>query len=283
MQRERYDTIRFADQAFPFYAGHSRGSVPTAALLHEAVEIKYFTAGTSTLTVNSHTIHASAGDIVVINPYEMHQNIPSDNTDGEYLVFILDAELLSSESGLNLRQKLIYEGIRFANLIRNAPHLPQILQQIYEEYTNKAEDWHSIVRSLLTVFFRILLREHTAEGVSRTLEQSVLRYYAVLEPAVERIHVSYADKLTVEELARECSISKFHFCRIFRQVTGQTVTDYINRYRLHVADLMLRDTTDTVEEIAAACGFASESYFCTCYKKINGCTPKQKRAIYLKN
>ena len=282
MDTERYDTIRFEDRKFPFVAGHSSGNSRTQALLHEAIEIKYYIAGTSTLSVNSRTITASAGDIVIINPYEIHQNIRSERGDGEYLLLILGLDILSGENCVNLRQKLIYEGIRFENHIRNAPYLPQLAEHIYEEYTNKAESWQCVVTALLTAFFQLLLRSYTAEGKSRAVDQSVLRYYSVLEPALQEIHNSYGNKLTVDDLARTCNISKFHFCRIFRQVTGQTVMEYTNQYRLRVADVLLRDTADSVEEIAAACGFASESYFCTCYKQQNGCTPMQKRAIYLK-
>ncbi len=283
MGTERYDTIHFEDRKFPFVSGHSRGNSRTAALLHEAIEIKCYIAGTSTLSVNSRTITARAGDIVIINPYEIHQNIRSESGDGEYVILILGLDILTGESGVNLRQKLIYEGVRFENFICNAPYLPQLAEQIYEEYTNKEENWQSVVTSLLTAFFQILLRSHTAEGKSQAVDQSVLRYYTVLEPALQEIHTSYGNKLTVDDLARTCNISKFHFCRIFRQVTGQTVMEYTNQYRLRVADVLLRDTADSVEEIAAACGFASESYFCTCYKQLNGCTPMQKRAIYLKN
>ena len=79
--------------------------------------------------------------------------------DHDGLLLILGLDLLSGENGVNLRQKLIYEGIRFENHIRNAPYLPQLAEHIYEEYTNKAESWQCVVTALLTAFFQLLLRK----------------------------------------------------------------------------------------------------------------------------
>ena len=59
MDENRLDTIRFADSGFPLVAQRGKGNTSTQALLHEAIEIKYYIAGTSTLSVNSRTITAS--------------------------------------------------------------------------------------------------------------------------------------------------------------------------------------------------------------------------------
>ena len=54
--------------------------VDTARVVHEAIEIKCFYEGESTLLIDSKPIKVRAGDVVVINPYELHSTIDDGGT-----------------------------------------------------------------------------------------------------------------------------------------------------------------------------------------------------------
>ena len=54
-----------------------------------------------------------------------------------------------------------------------------------------------------------------------------------------------------------------------------TPVQYITEYRVDLAETMLKNTANSVSDIAWKCGFDDESYFSRCYKKIKGVSPKK--------
>ena len=74
-----------------------------------------------------------------------------------------------------------------------------------------------------------------------------------------------------------CSMSKFHFLRVFRSITGASPIEYRNRIRIEHAKALLSDTFLTVSEIGSRVGYASPSYFSDAFKKEVGISPKEYR------
>ncbi len=251
------------------------------AIFHEAIEIKYFLSGSSTLIIGTETIVTSPGDLIIINPYEFHSTVNFAEDAGKYHLIMMSLDFLS-DSGLldlNLRHRLMGQGLRFSNLIRGNERLTRIIEAVIEEKSRESEGWQVIIRALMTEFFALLLRSEVKVTDSSEMPSKNIHYYEVIDPALQMIYKNYQKKLTVDELADSCRISKYHFCRVFRQVTGMPAMQYLMNYRIRIADLMLLNTQKSVAEIAWECGFTDESYFCRCYKKIQGVSPLKSRAI----
>ena len=68
-------------------------------------------------------------------------------------------------------------------------------------------------------------------------------------------------------------MSKYYFCRMFKQKTGVTVMEYILKTRIVMAMELLGEATLTVTEISEACGFSSVSYFSRAFKNETGVSP----------
>ena len=98
-----------------------------------------------------------------------------------------------------------------------------------------------------------------------------------LKRAVAMIESLSDDRPTLADLAREVGISRFHFCRAFKQSTGTTPHAFIAQRRLeHSAD-MLRSTNLSATEIAMECGFGSSSHFTIAFKRAYGASPTEFR------
>ena len=72
-------------------------------------------------------------------------------------------------------------------------------------------------------------------------------------------------------------MSEGHLCRLFRSVTGMTLTDYLNLYRISVsADLLIQNRYSIIE-VAGMTGFNNISYFNKIFRRYMHMTPTQFR------
>lgn len=89
--------------------------------------------------------------------------------------------------------------------------------------------------------------------------------------------------ITLDELAKLNSISKFHFHKIFKEEIGENVFERINNIRLQkAANLLICNSYSTISEIKSLCGYSSHSSFILAFKKRFGYTPtKWLKGAYL--
>ena len=100
----------------------------------------------------------------------------------------------------------------------------------------------------------------------KTKEQKRMRkIYALID---ER----YQEKITLEEVADVCGLTKPAFCRYFKKTTGSTFVSFLNQYRISQAKRLLL-MGKNVGEACFECGFESLSYFNRSFKKITGENP----------
>ena len=152
-----------------------------------------------------------------------------------------------------------------------------IILRIVEEVSEKKEHYRLIVYSLMSELFALLLREEINQDKSRVSRFDGIKRANLIAPALSKIFADYDKRITIDELANLCKISKYHFCRMFKEEMGITAVQYITRYRIALAEALLADENKNVDEIAYQCGFDDLSYFYRCYKKIKGSSPNSTR------
>ena len=248
-------------------------------MLHEDIEIKYFYEGASTLLIGTQTLTARAGDVVIINPYEFHATIDCDEERGKYHLFMIPLDFFSGGGvdSLELRSLLLAKRQSFKTLFSGDKRMTDILQRIVDEYLEKNTAYHIAIRGLLTELFAILLRGGLVSGGTASNTNEILHLYELIEPSLNYIRNNYANEITLEELAQLCNISKYYFCRIFKEVTEKTAMEYLRDYRIEIADIMLVNTDRSVTEISELCGFDDVNYFCRCYKTRYGVSPGKRK------
>lgn len=247
---------------------------------HETLEIKYFYEGRSMIMIGSDMIVAESGDIIVTNPFEVHSNIVGEGESGKYFLLMVDLDFFADNGifDIDLRQLLLVNGHRFNRIIRGNERLQTLIRNAKTELDEKKEHYKTVVKGIMCEFFSLLLRDELDAQISEDLGKDVIKRSLTILPALQNIFCNYQDHLTVDELAQLCNISKYHFCRIFKQQMGVTPVQYIIKYRLSVAELMLHTKNYSIREVATMCGFDDLSYFYRCYKKVNGIAPHKIKA-----
>ena len=113
---------------------------------------------------------------------------------------------------------------------------------------------------------------------SRELGESIPpRVNEVVSSAVEYMERNFASDVTLGELAASSDYSPNHFHRIFRACMGTTPQKYLLELRVRHAKYMLAQGVDSLSEIAYACGFSSQAYFGSIFRRATGLTPGEYR------
>jgi AraC-like DNA-binding protein len=105
---------------------------------------------------------------------------------------------------------------------------------------------------------------------------------AAIAKARKYIHQHLDSPLPLGAVARVAGLSESHFCRLFKEATGLTLTDYVNRCRVEWAKKELLKPDQRVSEIAFHVGYQSLSQFNRCFARIVGCSPTRWRGDQLK-
>ncbi len=101
--------------------------------------------------------------------------------------------------------------------------------------------------------------------------------------AQEYIETEYQNKLTVDELASMVAVSRRSFERRFKQATGNTVIEYLQRVKVEAAKRSFESTRKNIGEVMYDVGYTDTKAFRTVFKKITGLTPIEYRNKYNKD
>ena len=100
---------------------------------------------------------------------------------------------------------------------------------------------------------------------------------AIYTAAKRIIDSRFAEPLTIKDIADECHVSVSYLHRVFAKAAGRSPHLTLIERRIIEAQILLADTSLPVGEIAARCGFYSQSHFNECFKKKTGNTPNEFR------
>ena len=91
------------------------------------------------------------------------------------------------------------------------------------------------------------------------------------------IEESYAENLTISDLAGRVYLTPTYLCLLFRQETGMTINDYLTYVRIQKAKELLGDLKNKIYDISYMVGYANPSYFSLQFKKLVGMGPREYR------
>lgn len=93
----------------------------------------------------------------------------------------------------------------------------------------------------------------------------------------------YAEKITLDDIAKYVDLSRSECCRCFKRALGITPVEYLLKYRIKQAAFMIKEGDErasSFQTLSINCGFNNASYFNKVFKEYLGCTPSQyKRKI----
>ncbi|MDE7218300.1 MAG: AraC family transcriptional regulator [Oscillospiraceae bacterium] len=258
-----YHTMR--DSALPlfYHEEHFKAGYRILTHWHENPELLCFTRGRGTAVLDGVPIDVETGDMICINSGSLHQVIAAE--DISYYCLIIDKSFC-------LRCGIPVNKVRLQTRINDAA-LREYYEQLVRELETQAPCYQAAVQANCLLLLTRLYRNYP----DRTPQQNAVSLQSgqlsMVRNAIQFINQSYQRPLTIDEICREVGSSKFHFCRVFRMITGKTVIDHLNFLRCEKAQYLLSTGACNVQEAAEHCGFNSSSYFSVVYKRQIGEVP----------
>ncbi|MGM0432979.1 MAG: response regulator transcription factor [Spirochaetota bacterium] len=99
---------------------------------------------------------------------------------------------------------------------------------------------------------------------------------SVVSEVKQFIHTNYHEKLSLDDIAEAHRLSKNYLCRLFHEISGSTVWDYLTMVRIEHAKELLNGNKSTAE-IANLVGYDNQGYFSSVFKKKTGMSPRHYR------
>ncbi|MDE6781297.1 MAG: AraC family transcriptional regulator [Ruminococcus sp.] len=98
--------------------------------------------------------------------------------------------------------------------------------------------------------------------------------------AVEYIICNLHSRILLNDVARHLKISPSYLSRLFRQETGETFSEYVNRLKIQEASSLMLYTECSDSEVSNMLAYSSQSYFIKVFQKYKGTTPKKYKKKY---
>ncbi|MGD9807825.1 MAG: helix-turn-helix domain-containing protein [Deferribacterales bacterium] len=245
--------LLYTDQKYHYFPKH----------YHETYSVAMLSGGAKNFATAHEKGVLDRSNLAVMNPGEVHSGTSLTEEGWNQLVILFDiktADKFIAENELNTKELV------FGGAIKNDTEYRQELEKIYSGILHADCDMEreQSFQSLLGLLF------------AKESERSVQKLYANpygIKKAIEQMNALSSEKLTLDELASNANMSKFHFIRSFREATGITPHAYLNILRIERARRMIFTTDTTIADIATECGFADQAHFTRAYKKIYGTPP----------
>lgn len=252
---------------------------------HPEIEISYCLKGSYSITVNNEIYRLNEGDLVIINAMVAHEFHQDELSVGRSLTIELGPSFLREHfsviANLNFDIKVFHlKADGRDNKSRET--LLRLLEDTVELHQNRTDFSELTLKGNLYhisgVILQELLKGHSADSAKKTVQD-----ITKIEKSLTFIYDKYAQPLDLDYVSKLCGYSKGHFCKVFKKIVGDTFHNVLNRHRVDIACLHLKDSHTSIENIAAQVGFADAKNFCRVFKKITGISPSTYRRNALSN
>lgn len=265
-----------------YYAPVSVATEPYYPQSNDGLSITYMQSGQVEIFTKGHSHILSEGDIFILPPRQLH-TFRTMTMDTRYVFLSVLPQLLALPEEHFFQRDFVtplFAGqLQIPDLIPPSDPLhPQLLAflQVLDQKKEGTVEYTAQLFAAVVSICACLMPRCTPVSPKEAMDRQEDTTLACLE----YIRKHYSEKVTLQELADHVHLHPNYLCALFKEQTGKTVFDYLDRYRIRRAARLLSSTSLPVSRIAENCGFGSVSFFSRKFRALLGMSPLQYRKLY---
>jgi AraC-like DNA-binding protein len=236
---------------------------------HNSYELYFLESGKRSVLINDKLFEINQYDVVLFKPNIYHRNSGGSQHTRTVVNFTNKfLELFFTPQAIKLMLSCFDKNVISLNKKTFETAKDLLIKILNQDGNNKDNSIFAYLSSLL-----LLLNENKGESAPSLLSSST----KTIVPILSYVSENYKTISNISQISDHFYITKYHLCRIFKEATGLTITQYINDLKVRHACELLNETTHSITDIGFTCGFNSTMYFCKTFKEILQMTPSEFR------
>lgn len=242
---------------------------------HNHFEIIFIRSGEGQHVINHNTFDYAAGDVFLLGPEDAHYFRISTSTSFCFIrfmeVFVQEGDIHKFSSWHQTLELLLNSPYQSCGSIvkieeekKMLQHLLIVLLQEYEHRQNPS--YEVIMNSVMKAMLSVLARNMVRQGISDEKAAKVAQPIEALMVFI-RQHIFQPDCLRVGYLAERFNYSPHYLSSFFKKHTGESLQQYILKYKLKLIGNRLQYSALSISEIAHEFGFSDESHLNKIFRK----------------
>ena len=248
---------------------------------HNYLEIGYCYDGVGELILGEQDYRYAGNEFTVIPKNYPHttNSDPGTISKWEYLFIDVDGILSDLYQGMGNTKRMNYmiEKVNSKAIFQKAkirPKLAGIIRKLIEIMRNTEEFYMEEAKGVMVELLVNIARENKSD---RRPAEPGSRITIPIVRAMDYITLHYMEPIRIDELSAWCHISETHFRRLFSEYMNMSPLEYINLVRVQTACNYLKNTDESIIDIANKCGFTTPSTFNRNFRQVTGVSPSEWR------
>ena len=248
---------------------------------HTPFELIMPTISTYRVLCGEDEYNLRTGDIIIICPGIIHELFAPPK--GERIIF------QPAVTGLGFRDIDLISSILSPAVLITPEEYPGLYKQIYSQMLAIRDEYFSekpyMESSIYSRFLDILVSvgrdytEHAQRAIDATANKQK-EYVDKITTVCNYVSEHFAEDLTLEDVASLAGFSKYHFTRLFRQVTSVSFYKFLSQKRIAHAKELLISGEYSIMEVAYLSGFSSHGAFARMFRQVTRVSPNEFRKMY---
>lgn len=250
---------------------------------HDYCELEYVCSGHGVHLLNNQRLELCPGSIYIVMPLDFHRVYAEPDAALDLYHLQLGCSVLSSElmQRITRDQTALHHGIHVCLNGDVRQTVQSGLEQLLSEFSRHMPDGVMLMRACLERLCILILREAEQNGNASnpgyTACETVSGAASPINQAVQYVHYSFRNSVTLAETARRVHLSANYFGELFHASMGMSFNEYLRKCRLEYAHRLLLETGMDVLEVARESGFRTPSHFTDVFRRQYGMTPTEFR------
>lgn len=252
---------------------------------HNDLEINLIREGEAVFQVYQKSYRVRTGEGFLLNRNVPHSCSSPGNEHVRYSTILVRPDFLYGDFGSDVERKCFQPFLQnsaipciyLTGFDENGKEILQKLNQVEEAFDRKRFCYELKIKGLLCEAFAMILYGHRQELTK--FVPANLQELERLEKMLNYLNIHFTEVISLQDLADQVHLSREVCCRLFKKMTGKTITGYLEEYRVNKSFSLVQSGQYSMIQITEMVGFSNPSRFASAFRNRFGCNPGEYNSV----